>query len=361
MRVDEKPAMDFPDPMPLPDYTLGSYAMSYLDKMTALCKEKGIELLLVKAPIAYPHWYRQWDEQMVEYAEKNHINYINFIPLQDEIGLDMTRDTYDGGLHLNLTGAEKMASYFGAYLKEHYDLTDYRTNEKYAEVWNKKIENYQKQIKEQKTELEKNGALVSIIPVESKETNVMKNFVIFALIAACCLTLIGCNGKTTDGGEKPSAPQTSTGGETKPESEAPKPTESGSEQTPTVQKGYVLKVGETEIAIGADMAPIAAALGEPTKYFEAPSCAFQGMDKAYTYGGVVIRTSPDEGGKDVVWSIELKDDLTSTTEGVSIGDSKDKVLSIYGSADGEGALLYRKDGMTLLFVFAKIFLFFCAN
>jgi hypothetical protein len=73
------------------------------------------------------------------------------------------------------------------------------------------------------------------------------------------------------------------------------------------------------------------------------------MDKTYTYGGVVIRTTPDEKGRDVVQSMELKDDMTSTPEGACIGDPKEKVVSLYGSAEGDGALVYRKDGMVLTF------------
>ena len=43
--------------MPLADYTLGQNAMSYLKRMASLCKEKDITLVLVKAPVLYPHWY----------------------------------------------------------------------------------------------------------------------------------------------------------------------------------------------------------------------------------------------------------------------------------------------------------------
>lgn len=349
MRVDEKPAMDFPDPMPLSDYTLGANAMSYLDKMTALCKEKGIELLLVKAPIEYPHWYTQWDEQIVKYAKDHDVDYINFIPLQDEIGLDMSKDTYDGGLHLNLSGAEKMATYFGGLLKERYDLSDYRENPEYSAQWAKKTERYNAQRDKQYEELEKNGAITSFLPVETKETNVMKNFAVFALVAALCLTLIACNGKTTTKADVPSNPESEQGSGAASKGESKEEASKPADENPVGPKGYAILVGETAIAVGGKMAPVAAALGEPTKYFEAPSCAFQGMDKTYTYGGVVIRTTPDEKGEDVIQSMELKDDMTSTAEGVCIGDTKEKVVSVYGAAEGDGALVYPKDGMVLTF------------
>jgi hypothetical protein len=161
MRVDTKAQSDFPDPTPLTDYTLGENAMSYLQKMADLCKEKGISLVLVKAPIEYPHWYDEWDEQVVEFAEENGVDYINYIPLQEEIGLDMSQDTYDAGLHLNTQGAEKMAKYFGQYLVDNYDLTDYRTDASYASIWQEKVDFYNSMKAQQYAELEEYGELVS--------------------------------------------------------------------------------------------------------------------------------------------------------------------------------------------------------
>lgn len=61
MRVDVRPAEGFPEPDILADYTLGSNAMGYLDKMRRLCEDNGIEFVLVKSPSLYPHWYEEWD------------------------------------------------------------------------------------------------------------------------------------------------------------------------------------------------------------------------------------------------------------------------------------------------------------
>jgi hypothetical protein len=161
MRVDVKPQGEFPEPKPLIDYKLGEKAMGYMQKMVDLCKEKDIELILIKAPTEFPHWYDEWDAQVVEFAKENEVPYINYIPLQEEIGLDMSTDTYDAGLHLNTQGAEKMADYFGAYLVENYELTDYRDNEKYAKAWQEKVDFYNAMKQQQYDELEQYGELVS--------------------------------------------------------------------------------------------------------------------------------------------------------------------------------------------------------
>lgn len=161
MRVDVRPADGFPEPEKLSDYTLGDKAMEYLDKMRELCEEKGIRLVLVKSPSLYPHWYDEWDEQIVRYAEKYGLDYFNYEKMADEIGIDYSTDTYDAGLHLNLAGAEKLSKYFGRYLVENYDLTDYREDPKYAEVYAEKIRFYEEMEEAQYKELEEYGEIIS--------------------------------------------------------------------------------------------------------------------------------------------------------------------------------------------------------
>lgn len=161
MRVDVKPAADFPDPPQLVSYDFGDTAMLYLDKMTKLCKENGIELILIKAPVLYPYWYPEWDQNVKDYAEANDLKYINFIDLADEIGIDYSQDTYDAGLHLNLSGAEKLSSYFGQYLKEEYDLEDHRTDPVYQKAYAEKIEFYEAMKQQQYDELEQYGKIIS--------------------------------------------------------------------------------------------------------------------------------------------------------------------------------------------------------
>ncbi len=129
---------------PLIDYTLPTSSMEYLDKMTALCKEKGIELILIKAPTNNWkfYWYEEWDAQIADYAEKNGLSYYNFIPMTEEIGIDYATDTYDKGVHLNVYGAEKLTAFFGEILHEKHGLADHRSDPTYSEAWNKKLISY---------------------------------------------------------------------------------------------------------------------------------------------------------------------------------------------------------------------------
>ena len=160
MRCDVRPYTGFPPKLPLANYTLGSNAMGYLQKICDLCKENGINLVLIKAPIEYPSWYEQWDTQIQAVADQNGVPYINYIG-NDEIGIDMSVDTYDAGLHLNITGAEKLSDYLGKYLKSNYELTDYRQDPTYSKVWDSNLAFYDDIRAKQLAEINQYGELKS--------------------------------------------------------------------------------------------------------------------------------------------------------------------------------------------------------
>ena len=152
MRIDEKAAVNVPEGPALTDYNFGENSYYYLDKITKLCKDNDIQLILIKAPSLYPYWYDQWDKQMEDYAKANDLTYINFLELTDEIGIDFEHDTYDGGLHLNLSGAIKLSDYFGQYIMDNTDITDRRGEEELSAKWDKVIADYNQEIENQKKE-----------------------------------------------------------------------------------------------------------------------------------------------------------------------------------------------------------------
>lgn len=159
MRADVRPVKSVPVGKKLPDYQFGENAYYYLDSITELCKENNVELVLIKAPSLYPYWYDEWEVQMEQYAEKHNLQYINFLKLVDEIGIDFSEDTYDAGLHLNVTGAEKLSDYFGKILSETYQLEDKRSDEELRKIWQEKVDFYYKMKENQYREIEKYGHL----------------------------------------------------------------------------------------------------------------------------------------------------------------------------------------------------------
>jgi hypothetical protein len=155
MRVDVLPAENVPTGRKLLDYSFGENAWKYLDMMRDLCEENDIQLVLIKAPSLYPYWYEEWDEQVAAYAQENGLPYLNFLKLQDETGIDYSTDTYDAGLHMNLSGAEKLADYIGKILSEEYQVPDRRGEEELEQIWKEKIEFYEADKQAQYQELSK--------------------------------------------------------------------------------------------------------------------------------------------------------------------------------------------------------------
>ena len=157
MQVGTKPVTTMPKTEILDNYLFGENAWQYLEKITDICRENGIKLVLMKAPTIYPVWYEQWEKQIEEYADKNDLLYYNFLETMDEAGIDLTTDTYDAGLHLNVEGAEKLSKYFGKILVQECGLSDNRKDEALSEVWREKICAYEAEKEQKYRELEQSG------------------------------------------------------------------------------------------------------------------------------------------------------------------------------------------------------------
>lgn len=158
----------------------------------------------------------------------------------------------------------------------------------------------------------------------------------FAILFVAMLILVGCGGsdeKTT----------TAAGGNAN--------TEAATNAAAPVASNdaYVFQSGDVAIAMNAEAAPILEKLGKEDSYFQSESCAFKGLDKEYTYGSFILKTYPMDD-KDYVSSIEIKDDLISTPEGISIGSSAADVAKAYGEPATAGNYSYTKGDSTLMFV-----------
>lgn len=144
MQTAVDPQTEDPFQQPLFDYSFPDICWEYLDKIADLCEENNIKLVLFKAPTIswqYP-WYEEWDKQLVEYAEERGLLYINGISYADDMGLDMTTDTYDKGVHLNVYGAEKCSRFLGNILRTDYAVPDGRADAQLAEAWKPICERY---------------------------------------------------------------------------------------------------------------------------------------------------------------------------------------------------------------------------
>ena len=115
--------------------------------------------------------------------------------------------------------------------------------------------------------------------------------------------------------------------------------------------GYVFETEGVVIKMHAEVEPILQKLGEAMEYFEAESCAFQGMERVYTYSGFELHTY-EMDGTDYVAAVIFLDDSVSTKEGVYLFSSLEDVLAAYG--DGyvktNDMYSYEKGGSKLSFL-----------
>ena len=99
--------------------------IEYLDRIVELCRDRGVELLL----IAVPFTTEQNDSLnrqavvngMASYAAERGLPFVNMMHHVDEFGFDFSTDMADV-YHLNARGMEKVTAWLGAYLTEHYDV-----------------------------------------------------------------------------------------------------------------------------------------------------------------------------------------------------------------------------------------------
>jgi len=102
------------------------------------------------------------------------------------------------------------------------------------------------------------------------------------------------------------------------------------ESEPGVPSVFSFKVRDFVVEMDQDINDVLAALGEPLGIFEAPSCAFDGIDRIFSYPGVQIHTYP-VGDSDYVHTIMFLDDSHRTAEGaIRLGSAIQSVFDAYG-------------------------------
>lgn len=122
----------------------------------------------------------------------------------------------------------------------------------------------------------------------------------------------------------------------------------GDDTSSPKEAGYTFTANGVKIAMSDEASAIISALGDPISYTEETSCAFEGLDKTYYYGGFYLTTYP-ENDKDYVFSVWFQDDSVETEEGLYIGSSKADVERIYGAegVSGDNSYVYTKGSSKL--------------
>lgn len=92
------------------------------------CQENNVELILMKT--ADTSWNYKKHNYIQKIADEYSATFIDFNEksLYNEVGFEYAKDAADS-VHLNILGAKKTTAYLGQYMKERFELTDYRTKE----------------------------------------------------------------------------------------------------------------------------------------------------------------------------------------------------------------------------------------
>lgn len=147
----------------------------WLFRINQLCKEHNARLLAIKVPIVNsPIWYeRAWTQERFKKVKSVCERYnISYIDLQYDADLDINWvfDTRDGGLHLNLFGAQRVTNYLGEFITSHYEISASNNSK-----WDKDLITYQKVRNVALLELEQN--FINYINMISGEFDNMTVFI----------------------------------------------------------------------------------------------------------------------------------------------------------------------------------------
>lgn len=100
----------------------------YLEKIIDYCKEQNTPILLLRTPDS--RWNIKKHNLIEKIAKEKEVPFVDFnmSDIYAELDMDFAVDAKDEN-HLGVYGAEKFTKYLGQYLKDNYELTDFRGTE----------------------------------------------------------------------------------------------------------------------------------------------------------------------------------------------------------------------------------------
>lgn len=167
------------------------------------------------------------------------------------------------------------------------------------------------------------------------------------MASVMALSVVACSS-----GDEDTAPVVLSGGQAAESVEGANGEADSDSEEAASSDAYVFEYNGIVIEMNAHADEVIAALGGNPTYFEAPSCAYEGMDKVYTYNSIVVR-SYTRDGEDFIAAVELKDDTVATAEGIRIGSTEEEVRAAYGEDGTEGTtgIEYTRGDSFISFIF----------
>lgn len=112
------------------------------DRILDYCDAIDVDVLLISVPSA-KSWNYCHANAVQTIAQERGLSFIDLNLQPNQVPIDWTSETRDGGDHLNLSGASKVSAYLGEYLTEHYELPDHRGEDAYHS-WDEAYEQYER-------------------------------------------------------------------------------------------------------------------------------------------------------------------------------------------------------------------------
>ena len=111
------------------------------NKIYNLCKENNIKLVLLAMPSQTSWNYKRY-ATIKNLAQEYNLDFLDY-NLDNPLNIDWKKETKDGGLHLNFSGAKKASNSIADYLHNLGILKDHR-NDEYFKDWNNAYNIYKK-------------------------------------------------------------------------------------------------------------------------------------------------------------------------------------------------------------------------
>jgi hypothetical protein len=102
-----------------------------------------------------------------------------------------------------------------------------------------------------------------------------------------------------------------------------------------------LKINGKVYRCSEDVDSLLEELGDDYSYSEAISCAYDGLDKSFSYTNFDVYTYPD-GDVDRVSEITAYTNEVSTLKGLTVGDTVERMEELYGTG-------YSEEGITMVY------------
>ena len=165
-----------------------------------------------------------------------------------------------------------------------------------------------------------------------KKSVLLLSMILLLLVSVAC----GGQGGNTDVpdpvGEPATGDENEAGQDGSPDAAAPEDAVVNDEPEPAE---FAFMYNDVLIKMNQNMKEVISELGEPSGYLDAPSCAFDGMDRIFSYPNIQIYTYP-VGDEDFIHTIGFINDTLRTTEGgIRLGSNIDDVLNAYGDDEYE--------------------------